>query len=152
MQTHHSLIETIHDFTERYTARYGSVLIGVYKLQGVNGGEFSRYLNSLKITLDRQALMVSYCWQYQSPRSYILFLFICQGYGRCDLSDLFPIIQRLWMSHSMIPVEQLDELCIGENSWEAKGRLERLALASTESRSTDDTVPHRRTNGSSRML
>lgn len=151
MQTHHSLIETIRDFTERYTARYGSVFIGVYKLQGVGGDELSRYLNSLKITLDRQALMPAYCWQYQSPRSYILFLFICQGHGRSNLCDLFPIIQRLWMPHSMIPVEQLNELCIGENSWEAKGRLERLALAATAFRSIDDAVLHRRTNGSSQM-
>ena len=61
MNEHHPLQSVIHNIIERYLARYESVSVGIYRFPAFNGGEFSKYLNSLKITLSRKAFIPTYC-------------------------------------------------------------------------------------------
>ena len=55
MTESHPLQGITHNIIERYLARYESVSVGIYRFHAINGGEFSKYLNSLKITLSRKA-------------------------------------------------------------------------------------------------
>ena len=54
MTESHPLQSVIHNIIERYLGRYESVSVGIYRFHAINGGEFSKYLNSLKITLSRK--------------------------------------------------------------------------------------------------
>ncbi|MGF0038519.1 hypothetical protein [Victivallis vadensis] len=86
MTESHPLQSITHNIIERYLARYESVSVGIYRFHAINGGEFSKYLNSLKITLSRKAFIPTYCWHYDPyGERYILFLFVCNGYGHYDL-------------------------------------------------------------------
>ena len=49
MTESHPLQSVIHNIIERYLGRYESVSVGIYRFHAINGGEFSKYLNSLKI-------------------------------------------------------------------------------------------------------
>ena len=87
MTESHPLQSVIRSIIERYLARYESVSVGIYRFHAIAGGEFSKYLNSLKITLSRKAFIPTYCWYYDPyGKRYILFLFICDGYGHYDLA------------------------------------------------------------------
>ena len=78
MTESHPLQSVIHNIIERYLGRYESVSVGIYRFHAINGGEFSKYLNSLKITLSRKAFIPTYCWHYDPyGERYILFLRSC---------------------------------------------------------------------------
>lgn len=136
MTESHPLQSVIHNIIERYLARYESVSVGIYRFHAINGGEFSKYLNSLKITLSRKAFIPTYCWHYDPyGEGYILFLFICDGCGRYDLSDLHPIIQRLWAYHSPTPAEPFKGIRITiNNAAEATAYLEHLTFFCKENK------------------
>lgn len=150
----HPLQSVIHNIIERYLARYESASIGIYRFHAIDGGEFSKYLNSLKITLNRKAFIPTYCWHYDPyGKHYILFLFICDGYGRYDLADLLSVIRRLWTSHSMSPVEQIDNIRITvNNSTEMLKHLDQWILNLTESQFCNERMPHQRSYGASQMI
>lgn len=154
MNAPHPLQSVIHSIIERYLARYESVFVGIYRLHAINGGEFSKYLNSLKITLNRKAFIPTYCWYYDPyEERYILFLFVCGGYGQYELADLLPIIQRLWTSHSMFPVEQMDSIHITvNNSIEIIRHLDQLILNLTKPQFCNRRMPHQRSYGASQMI
>lgn len=65
MAESHPLQSVIHIIIERYLARYESASVGIYRFHAIDGGEFSKYLNSLKITLNRKAFIPTYCWHYR---------------------------------------------------------------------------------------
>ena len=64
MTESHPLSDIVHSIIERYLARYESASVGIYQFHAIDGGEFSKYLNSLKITLNRKAFITTYCWHY----------------------------------------------------------------------------------------
>lgn len=149
-----SLSDIAHSIIERYLARYESASVGIYRFHAIDGGEFSKYLNSLKITLNRKAFIPTYCWHYDSyGERYILFLFICDGYGRYDLADLLSVIKRLWTSHSMSPVEQIDNIHITvNNSTDREKHLDQWILNLTEPQFCNERIPYQRSYGVSRMI
>ena len=131
MTESHPLQSVIRSIIERYLARYESVSVGIYRFHAIDGGEFSKYLNSLKITLNRKAFI----------------LFICDGYGRYDLADLLSVIKRLWTSHSMSPVEQIDNIRITvNNSTDGMRHLDQWIL------NCNERIPHQRSYGASQMI
>lgn len=151
----HPLQSVIHNIIERYLARYESASIGIYRFHAIDGGEFSKYLNSLKITLNRKAFIPTYCWYYDPyGERYILFLFICDGYGRYDLADLLSVIRRLWTSHSMSPVEQIDNniRITVNNSTEMLEHLDQWILNLTEPQFCNERIPHQRSYGVSQKI
>ena len=154
MTESHPLQNVIHNIIERYLGRYESVSVGIYRFHAINGGEFSKYLNSLKITLSRKAFIPTYCWHYDPDgERYILFLFVCNGYGHYDLGELYPTIKRLWTSHSMSPVEQMDNLNITvNNSTEMIRHLDQRIRNLTEAQLWNERIPHQRSYGASQMI
>ena len=154
MTESHPLQSITHNIIERYLARYESVSVGIYRFHAINGGEFSEYLNSLKITLSRKAFIPTYCWHYDPyGERYILFLFVCNGYGHYDLGELYPTIKRLWTSHSMSPVEQMDNLNITvNNSTEMIRHLDQRIRNLTEAQLCNERMPHQRSYGVSQMI
>jgi hypothetical protein len=154
MNEPHPLQSVIYSIIERYLARYEFASVGIYRFHAINGGEFSKYLNSLKITLNRKAFIPTYCWHYDPyGEHYILFLFICGRYGRYDLADLLPIIQRLWTSHSIYPVEQMDSIHITvNNSTDGMRHLDQWIMNLTEPQFCNKRMPHQRSYGVSQMI
>ena len=154
MNEHHPLQSVIHNIIERYLARYESVSVGIYRFHAINGGEFSKYLNSLKITLSRKAFIPTYCWHYDPyGEHYILFLFICDGCGRYDLADILSAIRRLWSFHSMSPVEQMDSIRITvNNSVEEMRHLDQWILNQREPPFYAERIPHQQSYGVSQMI
>lgn len=148
------LSSIVHNIIERYLARYESVSVGIYRFHALDGGEFSKYLNSLKITLSRKAFIPTYCWHYDPyGKRYILFLFICDGCGRYDLADLLSVIRRLWKSHSMSPVEQMNNIHITiNNSTEMMEHLDQWIRNLTEVQLCNERMPHQRSYGVSQMI
>ena len=154
MTESHPLQSVIRSIIERYLARYESVSVGIYRFHAIAGGEFSKYLNSLKITLSRKAFIPTYCWYYDPyGKRYILFLFICDGYGHYDLGELYPTIKRLWTSHSKSPVERMNNIHITiNNSTEMMEHLDQWILSLTESQLRNERIPHQRSYGASQMI
>ena len=155
MNDPHPLQSVIPSVIERYLARYESVSVGIYRFHAINGGEFSKYLNSLKITLSRKAFIPTYCWHYDPyGERYILFLFVCGGYGQYELTtDLLSIIQRLWTSHSIYPVEQMDNIRITvSNSVEEIRHLDQWILNLTEPQFCNTRMLHQWSYGVSQMI
>lgn len=80
-------------------------------------------------------------------------LFICDGYGRYDLADLLSVIKRLWTSHSMSPVEQIDNIHITvNNSTDGMRHLDQWILNLTEPQFCNERIPHQRSYGTSQMI
>ena len=154
MTESHPLSDIVHSIIERYLARYESVFVGIYRFHAINGGEFSKYLNSLKITLNRKAFIPTYCWHYDPyGERYILFLFICDGYGHYDLGELYPTIRRLWTPHSAYPVEQMNNIHITvNNSTEMMEHLDQWIRNLTEAQLCNERMPHQRSYGTSQMI
>ena len=154
MNESRSLSDIAHSIIERYLARYESVSVGIYRFHAIDGGEFSKYLNSLKITLNRKAFIPTYCWYYDLYKEdYTLFLFICNGCGRYDFADLLSVIKRLWTSHSMSPVEQIGNIRITvNNSTDRVKHLDQWILNLTEPPFCNERIPHQRSYGVSRMI
>lgn len=154
MTESHPLQSITHNIIERYLARYESVSVGIYRFHAINGGEFSKYLNSLKITLSRKAFIPTYCWHYDPyGERYILFLFICDGCGRYDSGDLHSIIKRLWTPHSVYPVEQMNNIHITvNNSTKMMEHLDQWIRNLTEARLCNERMPHQRSYGTSQII
>jgi len=154
MTESHPLQSVIHNIIERYLGRYESVSVGIYRFHAINGGEFSKYLNSLKITLSRKAFIPTYCWYYDPyGERYILFLFICNRCGRYDLGELYPTIRRLWTPHSAYPVEQMNNIHITvNNSTEMMEHLDQWIQNLTELLLCNERIPHQRSYGTSQMI
>ena len=154
MTESHPLSDIVHNIIERYLARYESVSVGIYRFHAIDGGEFSKYLNSLKITLNRKAFIPTYCWYYDPyGKRYILFLFICDGCGRYDQSELHPIIQRLWTYHSPTPAEPIKGIRITiNNAVEATAYLEHLTFRCKGNKSCAEHSLRQRSYGVSQAI
>ncbi len=140
--------------TDRYLEKYGKLILGVYRFYGVDSKEFSKFLNTLQITLRRKAVIPSYGWLYDSRNQcYNLIAFVYGGYGRQDLNDLIPVIKRLWSKHSPYPVQQIECISVNkENCLNIKDWLLRLLLSLCATPGySDSSKPHIRTYATSQM-
>ena len=144
-------IERIMQMTDGYLERFGRVLIGIYYLPPVTENlRFMRFINSLSITLRRMDLMPEYYWFMTADGGHYLVLLL-NGYFRNDLSEITPIINRLWQiqnTNSLTAVNCIS-LTIENHNYE-KFRLQQFLY----SYGLNQTIPqnyHQRTFGSSRF-
>ena len=88
--------ERVIQLTEHYLNRFGKVMIGIYYLPPLDDNcKFGISINSLLVTLRRLDLMPEYSWFMDSSEGHYLILFV-SGYFRNDLSEITPVICRLW--------------------------------------------------------
>ena len=144
-------LERIMQMTDGYLERLGKVLIGIYYLPPMyENWRFMRFINSLSITLRRLDLMPEYYWFMTADGGHYLVLLL-NGYFRNDLSEITPVINRLWQiqsTNSLIAVN-----CISlttENQNYEKFRLQQFLYSC----GLNQTLPqnyHQRTFGTSRI-
>ena len=144
-------IERIMQMTDGYLKRFGKVLIGIYYLPPMTENwRFMRFINSLVITLRRLDLMPEYSWFMTADGGHYLVLLL-NGYFRNDLSEITPVINRLWQIQSTNSLTAVN--CISlttENQNYEKFRLQQFLY----SYGLNQTLPqnyHQRTCGTSRF-
>ena len=144
-------IDRVMEITDRYLERFGKVLIGIYYLpQMEQDDRFSVFMNSLLITLRRLDLMPAYCWFIDAQAGRYLILWL-NGYFRNDLSEINPVINRLWQLHSALPLTVLDCIAISSEVPEDGKRLLSQFLYSSGLNHPVATNWHQRTFGCSRL-
>ncbi len=144
-------IDRVMEITDRYLERFGKVLIGIYYLPPLaENWKFTVFINSLQVTLRRMDLMPGYCWFVDANEGHYLILWL-NGYFRKDLSDVTPVIYRLWQIHSQQPLTVVDSILLAaENSEYGKIRLKQI-LYSPGLNQTVTANWHQRTFGMSRL-
>ena len=90
--------------TERYLERFGKTFLGIYYFPPLlENYKYMVFVNSLVITLRRLDLVPEYAWFMDANAGHYLVLWL-NGYFRSDLSDITPVVQRLWAIHTNIPL------------------------------------------------
>ena len=101
------------DLLQQYITRYGKGLISVINYPEITREKLKTYLDSLRITLKRHGKAPVYLWRHEPDlRRYQLFLFT-NAYFTHDLSEILPVITRLWAIHSNISF-QIQSWCIAD--------------------------------------
>ena len=123
--------DTVLLMTDRYLERYGKALIGGYYLPPMTENwKFPVFMNSLLITLRRMDLAPGYTWFMDANEGHYLILWL-NGYFRNDLSEITPVVNRLWKIHSYTPIRGID--CIAaapENRLQVHARLSQFLYSS----------------------
>ena len=143
--------ERVIQLTEHYLNRFGKVMIGIYYLPPLDDNfKFGIFINSLLVILRRLDLMPEYYWFLESSGGHYLILFV-SGYFRNDLSEITPVICRLWGIQNSNRITVIDSISIStENPEYGKERL-RQFLYSHGLSQTITTNWHQRTFGCSRL-
>ena len=144
-------IDRIMEITNRYLERFGRALIGIYYLPPLaENWKFTVFINSLLVTLRRMDLMPGYCWFVDANEGHYLILWL-NGYFRSDLTDVNPVINRLWQIQSSLPLTVIDSIPLSADNPEyGKSRLKQFFY----SPGLNQTVTanwHQRTFGMSRL-
>ena len=88
-----------------YVSRYGKGVFSIINYPEISREKLVIYLDSLRITLKRHGKMPVYLWLHEPERSrYRLFL-LTNGYFAHDLSEILPVLTRLWQIHSNLPID-----------------------------------------------
>ena len=143
-------IDRIMEITNRYLERFGKALIGIYYLPPLaKNWKFTVFINSLQVTLCRMDLMPGYCWFVAANEGHYLILWL-NGYFRNDLSDVTPVVFRLWQLQSLLPLTIVDCISlVAENSEYGKIRLSQFLNSPGLSQPVANW--HQRTFGMSRL-
>ena len=143
--------DRIMEITNRYLERFGRALIGIYYLPPLaENWKFTVFINSLQVTLRRMDLMPGYCWFVDATEGHYLILWL-NGYFRSDLTDVNPVINRLWQIQSSLPLTIIDSILLSTDNQEyGKSRL-RQFLCSPGLNRTVTANWHQRTFGMSRL-
>ena len=143
--------DTVLLMTDRYLERYGKALIGVYYLTPLaENWKFAVFINSLQVTLRRMDLMPEYTWFMNANEGHYLILWL-NGYFRNDLSDVTPIINRLWQIQSSLPLTVIDSILLSTDNQEYGKSQLRQFLYSPGLNQTVTANWHQRTFGMSRL-
>ncbi|MBE6390481.1 MAG: hypothetical protein E7043_10025 [Lentisphaerae bacterium] len=95
-------------------------------------------------------LMLEYCWFVDVNGGHYLILWL-NGYFRNDLSDVTPVVFRLWQLQSLLPLTVIDSILLSTDNQEySKSRL-RQFLYSPGLNQTVTANWHQRTFGMSRL-
>ena len=139
------------EITDRYLERFGKVLIGIYYLPPLaENWKFTVFINSLLVTLRRMDLMPCCTWFMDTNGGHYLILWL-NGYFRNDLSNVTPIINRLWQIQSSLPLTVIDSILLSTDNQEyGKSRL-RQFLYSPGLNQKVTANWHQRTFGMSRL-
>lgn len=144
-------IERIMQMTNVYLERFGKALIGIYYLPPMDENwRFMRFINSLSITLRRLDLMPEYSWFMTADGGHYLVLLL-NNYFRKDLSEITPVINRLWQIQSINSLTAVN--CISlttENHNYEKFRLQQFLYSCGLNQMISQNY-HQRTFGMSRF-
>ena len=144
-------IDRVMEISDWYLERFGKVLIGIYYLPPLaENWKFSVFINSLQVTLRRMDLMPGYCWFVDANEGHYLILWL-NGYFRNDLSDVTPIINRLWQIYSALPINIIDCIAISSEAPEYGKSLLSQFLYSHGLSHPITANWHQRTFGTSRL-
>ena len=143
-------IDRVMEITDRYLERFGRALIGIYYLPPLaENWKFTVFINSLLVTLRRMDLMPCYTWFMDANGGHFLILWL-NGYFRNDLSDVTPVVFRLWQLQSLLPLTIVDCISlVAENSEYGKIRLSQFLNSPGLSQPVANW--HQRTFGMSRL-
>ena len=144
-------IDRIMQMTDNYLERYSKALIGIYYLPPITENwRFMVFINSLSITLRRMDLMPEYSWFMTADGGHYLVLLL-NGYFRNDLSEITPVINRLWQIQNTNSLTEVNYISLTtENKNYEKFRLQQFLYSCN----FNQTLPqnyHQRTFGSSRF-
>ena len=144
-------IDRVMEITDQYLERFGKVLIGIYYLPPLaENWKFTVFINSLQLTLCRMDLMPGYCWFVDANEGHYLILWL-NGYFQSDLTDVNPVINRLWQLQNTLPLTVVDSILLAaENSEYGKIRLKQI-LYSPGLNQPITANRHQRTSGMSRL-
>ena len=144
-------IDRIMKITDRYLERFGKALIGIYYLPPLaENWKFTVFINSLQVTLRRMDLMPGYTWFMNANEGHYLILWL-NGYFRNNLTDVNPVINRLWQIQSSLQLTVIDSIPLtADNPEYGKSRL-RQFLYSPGLNQTVTANWHQRTFGTSRL-
>ena len=144
-------IDRVMEITDQYLERFGKVLIGIYYLPPLaENWKFTVFINSLQLTLCRMDLMPGYCWFVDANEGHYLILWL-NGYFQSDLTDVNPVINRLWQLQNTLPLTVVDSILLAaENSEYGKIRLKQI-LYSPGLNQPITANRHQRTFGMSRL-
>ena len=139
------------EIANRYLERFGRALIGIYYLPPLaENWKFPVFMNSLLITLRRMDSMPCYTWFMDANEGHYLILWL-NGYFQSDLTDVNPVINRLWQLQNTLPLTVVDSILLAaENSEYGKIRLKQI-LYSPGLNQPITANRHQRTSGMSRL-
>ena len=142
--------DTVLMMTDRYLERYGKALTGIYYVPPLAEiWKFPVFMNSLLVTLRRMDLMPGYTWFMDANEGHYLILWL-NGYFRNDLSDVTPVVFRLWQLQSLLLLTIVDCISLAaENSEYGKIRLSQFLHSPGLSQPVAKW--HQRTFGMSRL-
>ena len=144
-------IDRIMQMMDGYLERFGKVLIGIYYLPPMaENWRFMRFINSLSITLRRLDLIPEYSWFMTADGGHYLVLLL-NGYFRNDLSEITPVINRLWQIQSTNSLTAVNCISLtSENQNYEKFRLQQFLYSCGLNQMISQNY-HQRTFGSSRI-
>ena len=150
---HPPIVEKALNITEKYIAKFGKTMIGVYQSPEVERKKFVLFQDALQTALRRNDLLPCYLWMHSKKNVYYLVLWV-QGYFRNDMSDIIPVINHLWPLYSPYLFRQLETIPINStNCMELKRWLLPLLLAlggeRVDNSKENSYLPHQRSFGSS---
>ena len=144
-------IARVMEITDRYLERFGKVLIGIYYLPPLaENWKFAVFINSLLVTLRRMDLMPCYTWFMDANGGHYLILWL-NGYFRNDLSDVTPIVFRLWQLQNTLPLTVIDSMPLSTDNPEYGKNQLRQFLYSPGLNQTITANWHQRTFAMSRL-
>ena len=139
------------EITNRYLERFGRALIGIYYLPPLaENWKFTVFINSLLVTLRRMDLMPGYTWFMDANKGHYLILWL-NGYFRSNLTDVNPVINRLWQLQNTLPLTVIDSIPFSADNPEYGKNQLRLFLYSPGLNQTVTANWHQRTFGMSRL-
>ena len=141
--------------TDFYLSRFGLTQVGIFQLPttDLDSSWYYVFINTLMVTLRRWNFMPYYFWIRDIPGNrYILFLWV-NGYFRVDISEITPIVERVWKVHSPNPVSALGSFALSmESTAEDKARfLQTANSVITQSGTFFSPSWHRHTFGGSQI-
>ena len=95
-------------------------------------------------------LMPGYCWFVDANDGHYLILWL-NGYFRSDLTDVNPVINRLWQIQSSLPLTVIDSILLSTDNQEYGKNQLRQFLYSPGLNQTITANWYQRTFGMSRL-
>lgn len=98
------------NITKQYLEYYGRGGVGIYRLSISHDEPFTRFLNSLMITLKRKDQMPYYVWFLTSNPDVRFLILWCNGYFKMDFSDVTSTVVKIGTLHSVTELMLTDWL------------------------------------------
>lgn len=127
----------------------GEIFVLLYRIP--DSKDFSRYLNSLTVTLSRMSLHPQYFW-YRTPKDNCCYLVLSVygGFCRKDAAEIHEVAARLW--HELLSPELLYWTHADRSSLPYVLRHLYSVQMTVPEKETYSQVPHTRMFGSSQGL